>query len=267
MKIKEFVKISGSGNDFIMVDNRGGLKNPSQKHIKEICAKGTGVGSDGLIFLESPQKNGDFRMVYYNRDGREADMCGNGGRAVALYARLIGAVKKNTMLFESRKSIHRAELKKNNLVKIELQKPNSLKRDIVLKTSRGIIGGTYINTGVPHFVIFVNDIEKTDVNTLGREIRFHKKFGKQGTNVDFIESKKNKILMRTYERGVESETLACGTGAAASAIVYNLLKGKKSPIKIQTRSKEVLTVYFNENLNDIFLEGKVTIVYEGMLLI
>lgn len=267
MKIKEFTKISGSGNDFIMVDNRGGFRRPPRKYIEKICARGTGVGADGLILLEKSAKGCDFKMVYFNSDGREADMCGNGGRSAVLFAKLIGAVKKSKVLFESRKAIHSGEIKKNDTVKIELQKPHSLMANVSLDTSEGKVTGTFINTGVPHFVVMTNDIENANVFSLGREMRNHKKFYPKGTNVDFIEMKKNLLYIRTYERGVENETLACGTGAVASAIAFHILSEKKSPIKLLTRSKEILTVDFDGSLCRVYLEGRVTVVYRGALLL
>ncbi|MGE3062282.1 MAG: diaminopimelate epimerase [bacterium] len=267
MKIKEFYKISGSGNDFIMVDNRGGLKRPPRMYIEMICRRGTGVGADGLILLEESKKNLDFKMVYFNSDGREADMCGNGGRSIVLFAKLIGAVKKNTVTFESRKAFHKAVIKKNNVVKLQLQRPHSLKKNMKVRTKKGIIEGSFINTGVPHFVVFVKDIENTDVFNLGRELRHSDEFSPEGANIDFVSKKGDLLYIRTYERGVENETLACGTGSVASALIYGMLFGRKESVKLKTRSKEILKVYYDNNYSNVFLEGKVTPVFKGCLCI
>ncbi|MDD3804182.1 MAG: diaminopimelate epimerase [bacterium] len=265
MKISSFFKISGSGNDFIMIDNRGGQKRPPREYIEKICARGTGIGADVLIMLEKSDKQLDFKMVYFNSDGREADMCGNGGRSIVLFAKLIGAVKTNKVLFESKKAVHRAEIKKGNIVKIELQKPHSLKTNVSVSTKGGIVKGGFINTGVPHFVTVVKDIEKTDVVGLGREIRHSESFSKEGANVNFVQFKNNLLHIRTYERGVESETLACGTGSVASAIIFSISKNQQQPIKLLTRSKEILTVYLDRDFANVWLEGKVTLVFKGTL--
>lgn len=265
MKIKEFYKISGSGNDFIMIDGRGGFKKPPRKYIEKLCARGTGVGADGLILLKDSKRGLDFKMVYYNSDGREADMCGNGGRSIVLFAHLLKVAKRSRVVFESRRAVHEAEIKGKDTVKLEMQTPHSLRHKIILSTSCGKFEGSFINTGVPHFVISAENIENIDVFSIGREIRNSKMFGREGANVDFIQYKNGKIHIRTYERGVENETLACGTGAVASAVIYRMEHRKGSPVSLITRSKELLKVYFSKETDKVYLEGRVTLVYKGIL--
>lgn len=263
MKINFFMKISGSGNDFIVVDNRDGQKRPSPSYIKKLCAPKIGIGADGLILLENCDKDCDFKMVYFNNDGKEAEMCGNGGRSIVLFAYLMKIVKKRKILFCSKNGRHQAEIKKGNVVKLQLSSPHSLKENINVKTGYGIFKGSFINTGVPHFVIEVDDIENLDVKNIGREIRFLKVFKNEGTNVNFVKREKNFIKIRTYERGVEDETLSCGTGSVASAIIISLKYKVPSPVKILAKSGEFLTIYFDENYSKVFLEGKVTPLFFG----
>ncbi|MEO0234069.1 MAG: diaminopimelate epimerase [candidate division WOR-3 bacterium] len=263
MKVDFFMKVSGSGNDFIIVDNRDGQKRPSPFYIKKLCSPKTGIGADGLILLEKGIKNCDFKMVYFNNDGKEAEMCGNGGRSIVLFAYLMRIIKKRKVLFCSKNGVHQAQIKKGNIVKLELSPPHSLKQNIKVETRYGIFTGSFINTGVPHFVIEVDDIESIDVRNIGREIRFSKVFKKEGTNVNFVKREKKFIKIRTYERGVEDETLSCGTGSVASAIIMSLRYNISSPVKILARSGEFLTIYFDENYSKVFLEGKVTPIFIG----
>lgn len=264
MKIDFFMKVSGSGNDFIIIDNRDGLKRPSPSNIKKICKEKTGIGADGLILLEKGEKGCDFRMVYFNNDGKEAEMCGNGGRSVVLFAYLMKIVKKRDVILCSKKGKHRAQIKDGNVVKLQLSTPHSLKENLKIKTDGRTFIGSFINTGVPHFVIELDDIESIDVKNIGRKIRFLKVFGKDGTNVNFVKRiKKGVIKIRTYERGVEDETLSCGTGSVASAVIISKKYSIPSPLKVVARSGEILKVYFDENYSEVFLEGKVTPVFLG----
>jgi len=264
MKVDFFMKVSGSGNDFIIVDNRDGLKSPSPSYIKKICKEKTGIGADGLILLEKCEKGCDFRMVYFNNDGKEAQMCGNGGRSIVLFAYLMKIVNKKHVIFCSKKGKHTAQIKQGNVVKLQLSPPHSLRENLKVKTEYGTFTGSFINTGVPHFVIEVDDLESVDVKNVGRNIRFSKVFGKEGTNVNFVKMvKKGIIKIRTYERGVEDETLSCGTGSVASAVIISKKYCIPSPLKVIARSGEILKVYFDENHSEVFLEGKVTPVYFG----
>jgi len=194
-------------------------------------------------------------MRIFNPDGSDAKMCGNGARCSVLY---IG--RRNTEL-ETKAGIIQSQLKGNS-VKIKLTEPKDLKLNLPIKVNNRTLQVNFINTGVPHTVIFVADLDKIDVINLGRQIRFHKRFAPQGTNVDFVEALSNKsIKIRTYERGVEDETLACGTGVVASALITNYQK-----INVHTKSGEILKVYFDkigDKFRNVWLEGEAKIVYKG----
>jgi diaminopimelate epimerase len=201
-------------------------------------------------------------MHIFNADGSEAQMCGNGARCVALW------LKSKFLKIETKAGIIASQVDKDN-VKIKLTDPRDLKLDIPLKLNNRVLLVNFIDTGVPHTVIFVDTLDKIDVFNLGRQIRDHQKFAPQGTNVDFVEVlAKNSIKMRTYERGVEDETLACGTGAVASALVTSIRCGLQDMgrFNVHTKGGEVLKVYFkriNNKFSEVWLEGKAKIVYKG----
>ncbi len=244
-----------SGNDFVVIERS---QNPAINNprilARSICDRKFGVGADGLLLLEK-SKIADVRMRIFNPDGSEAEMCGNGARCSVLY---VG--RRNTKL-ETKAGIIQSQLKGNS-VKIKLTEPKDLKLNLPIKVNNRTLQVNFINTGVPHTVIFVADLDKIDVINLGRQIRFHKRFAPQGTNVDFVEALSNKsIKIRTYERGVEDETLACGTGIVASALITNYQK-----INVHTKSGEILKVYFDkigDKFRNVWLEGKAKIVYKG----
>lgn len=263
-----FVKMSGSGNDFIMVDNRGGRLDIELRTLAErICRRRISVGADGLILVE-PSVVADFRMRIFNADGSEAEMCGNGGRCVARFAEMLGIAGRD-MAFETLAGIIRAQVN-GSRIKLQTSQP----RDIRLHQSIEADGDTCkihsINTGVPHAVLLCEDLEAIPVRTLGRTIRFHPAFQPAGTNVDFVTVLDGHTLaIRTYERGVEDETLACGTGTIASALVCAGLELVSSPVQVKVRSGEMLTVSFSGNAPDyqeVFFEGEVRLVYQGELM-
>ncbi len=260
MKFK-FAKYSGSGNDFIIIDNRDSAVKLSRSQISAMCARRTGIGADGLLLLNKCRAY-DFEMKYYNSDGGEADMCGNGGRSIALFAYNEGIVKKKNMVFKSRKGVHKASIKGKDIVKLQIETPHSSKH-LSIEALSEKLEGHFINTGVPHFVVFSRDIERIDVKELGRAVRNNKVFAPEGTNANFITIKDGIVHIRTYERGVEDETLACGTGSVAAGITAAMEAGLESPVKIKARSGELLTIYFDKDFQDVYLEGKVTPVYKG----
>jgi len=265
MKIP-FMKISGSGNDFILIDHRKPFlkEDRLRDFIRKACRRRMSVGADGLILIERTKK-ADFKWRYFNADGGEAEMCGNGGRCAARFAFFKG-IAGSSLKFETSVGILSAEV--NGMrVKLELPKPFGLKIDAMVPIEGKEYTLSSINTGVPHAVLFVEDLEGLDVVRIGRAIRYHSHFSPNGTNADFIRSGKgSQLSIRTYERGVEDETLACGTGAVASALVAAFKGLVKSPVSIQTRGGEVLTVYFEiegGDVKEVFLEGDVHIIYEA----
>ncbi|GAB6066671.1 diaminopimelate epimerase [Aquifex pyrophilus] len=270
----EFWKLQGSGNDFVVIDDRDNkvedfLKKrglSKEEFVKRVCAFHTGVGADGLILIKNPDNpENDFKWEFFNSDGSVAEMCGNGSRCAVRFAYERGIAGKNVK-FETLAGVIKAEVLDKKVVKVQLTPPTKLEEK-TLKIKEGEIRGFFINTGVPHFVVPVENLERVNVIKLGRELRFHEEFQPKGTNVNFIQPvSEDTIKIRTYERGVESETLACGTGATASAIV-SYLNGlvKKKPVRVITRSREELIIDFSEDLKEVYLTGSVYKTFEGVL--
>ncbi len=263
-----FSKISGSGNDFIIIDNRQKVvkKADLTSFIASICRRRMSVGSDGFILVED-SANADFKWHFYNSDGSRAEMCGNGARCVSRFA-FVEGIAGHEMTFESDAGIVSAAIT-DEKVKIGLPDPGQLQMDETIKTTHGQISFCSINTGVPHAVITVADLERIDVVKLGKEIRNHPHFAPAGTNVNFISPVvEARIAFRTYERGVEDETLACGTGAVASALIMAKKFGKASPVTVEPISGYDLTIYFDHDdgfFSKVFLEGDARIIYKGEL--
>jgi len=255
-----FTKAVASGNDFVVIESGHKSEVRSQKSLaRKICDRKYGVGADGLLILEK-SKIADVKMRIFNSDGSEAEMCGNGARCAALYT------GGNTARLETKAGIIQARLNADN-VRIKLTDPLNIKLDIPIKVNKRNLKVNFIDTGVPHAVIFVEGIKEVGVNEIGRVIRNHHKFVPRGTNVDFVEVLgRNLIEIRTYERGVEDETLACGTGTVASAIIFALKADIADKINVRTKSREILKVYFeriNDKFADVWLEGKARIICKG----
>ena len=269
-KSVSFYKISAAGNDFVMIDNRRKtLTRNIPALARKLCQRKFSVGADGLILLED-SRTADFRMRYFNSDGSAAAMCGNGGRSIARFAYILGAAPKK-MSFETEAGLVKAEILGNN-VRLSLYEPRDVRLDFPLKVEKREFDASFINTGVPHTVIFLNNIEKVDVVSLGRMIRYHREFSPEGANVDFVQKKdEHLIIVRTYERGVEDETLACGTGVTASAIVAGLKKIVKPPVNCITRGGDTLTVDFVINdagdflspVSSVYLIGPAEVSFMG----
>jgi len=260
MRKINFTKMVAAGNDFVVAvePELRGLKLGALA--KAICDRRFGAGADGLLVLGSSKKAG-VRMRIFNSDGSEAEMCGNGARCAALFAK-----SKISSGIETIAGIIEASVKEDS-ARIKLTDPKNIKLDIPIKIGSRVMKVNFLNTGVPHAVIFVQGLDKLNVGLIGRYIRRHPKFAPSGTNVNFIEVLgPNSIAIRTYERGVEDETLACGTGSTASAIVFALKGAKGNPVKLKTGSGEVLKVYFDKSgdkFKNVWLEGKARKVYEG----
>jgi diaminopimelate epimerase len=308
MQKLEFYKMQASGNDFILLDNlKYKIADTRFKTIaKKYCQRKFGVGADGLLVIERSRKY-DFKMRIFNSDGSEAEMCGNGARCVALWASLVNPCRTGLapwvkmIAFETKAGIieskvnlepHTASNKKSLLdgfvtmagktyqhkvkssaeVAIKMINPFNLKLDIPIRIGGRTLKTSFINTGVPHAVVFVQGLGKIDVVSLGSKIRHNKRFAPAGTNVDFVEIiKEGKIAIRTYERGVEEETLACGTGTVASAILSEIrtkgldMKGMRE-VDVDVNSNETLKVYFdidNQKIDNVWFEGKTYLVYKG----
>ena len=264
-----FYKFSGSGNDFIIIDNRNRVVDEINltHFISKLCRRRMSIGADGLILVENPDdpEGIDFKWRYFNADGSVAGMCGNGARCVAHFAFLKG-IAGLSMTFKNEAGIVTAEIK-GNRVKLHMPNPTHIQIDDVIPLITGPLTVSSVDTGVPHVVVFVDPGNDIDVVVKGREIRFHQKYAPAGTNVNFIHlSKDHTVVIRTYERGVEDETLACGTGAIASALITAIKYGIESPITLKTRSGENLEIYFEQKKGqfiNIYLEGDARLVYRG----
>ncbi|MCK5243024.1 diaminopimelate epimerase [bacterium] len=262
-----FAKMSGAGNDFIVIDNRGNtLPDINVQKIQKLCARRLSVGADGLLIL-SAAPDADFRMRYYNADGSEAAMCGNGGRCISRFAVLVGAGKEGQVLtFMALSGKYTAKVH-GEQVKLSIIPPAGYRQDISLALSGGERQVDFIDTGVPHAVFFSDKVETEPVVKLGREVRQHPQFQPQGTNVNFCQVvDQHHLVVRTYERGVEDETLACGTGAAAAALLAAKRGLVQSPVKVKTHSQVELTMEFRlegDGFADIFQQGEARLIYWG----
>ncbi len=265
-----FEKMNGTGNDFILIDNRGGAISLTYQaeFARLVCRRMFSVGADGLILIEEC-KEADFRWQFYNADGSKAEMCGNGSRCAARFAWRHGIAGKK-MTFSTLAGIVAAEVGDDeSIIKVRLPDPFDFRSDLSIDLDEQQLPLFFVNTGVPHAVIFV-DHDEIPVKAWGRKVRYHKLFEPKGTNVNFVQIKKgNTIRVRTYERGVEDETMACGTGNIAASLYSAMQKGLRSPITIETRGGEKNRVYFELKdglaATNIFLEGPTRLVCSGEL--
>ena len=268
MQTIPFYKMSGSGNDFILIDNREEILADISliDFIKNVCRRKMSAGADGMILIET-DSDLDFRWRFYNSDGSRAEMCGNGARCAARYAYLEG-IAGAEMTFGTDAGPIRATVNADR-VKIGMTPPCDYKSTLSLNIDGNDMTMSTINTGVPHAVIRVDDVESVPVVDLGRKIRTHPEFSPAGTNVNFISALDgNRIAIRTYERGVEDETLACGTGSVAGALVHALQTGADAPLDMMTQSGNRLTIYYEiagENCTAVYLEGDARVVYTARL--
>ena len=254
-----FYKYEGTGNDFVMIDNRTEFfPKANVQLIERLCDRRFGIGADGLILLENhPQY--DFKMVYYNSDGNESSMCGNGGRCLVAFAKQMGVIS-DTAKFEAVDGYHFATIDSENNVSLQMKDVDAIKNET---------NYTFLNTGSPHHVELISDLEKLDVKSEGSKIRYSDLYGSAGSNVNFVNQIANDIFaVRTYERGVEDETLSCGTGATAVAIAMHQTgktKNKTIAIKVQGGKLKVNFEENNGNYTKVFLIGPATFVFEGKI--
>lgn len=268
MRHIDFFKMHGSGNHFVLLDNRT-LHVPAAHMAgwaKAVCAPGFGVGADGLILLDqAPAGSGaDTMWHFYNADGSRAEMCGNGSRCAARLAVQLGLAGPEHVLLTDAGPIRAAVDPDSDQVKVQLPPPRDLALDIPLALDGDRITVHFVNTGVPHTVVECGDVAQVDVKKLGRALRFHPHFAPAGTNVNFIQAtERDALSLRTYERGVEDETYACGTGAAASALVANALGLAGTEVAVTTSGGEVLRIFLENGT--VFLQGPAVFVYTGRL--
>jgi diaminopimelate epimerase len=266
--VLNFTKMNGAGNDFVLVDNRELKINLSSDQIRRLCDRNRGIGSDGLILLV-PCESGkaDWAWQFYNSDGSTGEMCGNGARCFARFVqKLTGA--KTQITFETGAGVIKARLSGDRAT-VNLTDPRDLRLNLQVPLSTGTETAHFVNTGVPHAVLFVPDADKAMVRELGPEIRRHSCFGPRGTNVNFVQVLgPNQIRVRTFERGVEGETLACGTGVSASALISARVHGFHSPVKVQVQGGDQLEVSFTrtgDEFADVQLTGPADFVFEGKM--
>jgi diaminopimelate epimerase len=262
-----FTKMNGAGNDFVMIDNRAGDVQLTAAQVTAICDRHRGVGADGILLLEKAANGADFRMRYYNSDGGEAEMCGNGARCFARFAQKV-AHAPGKVSFETPAGIIGARLH-DDLVTLNMSDPADLRLNMPLQVEGEDAVVHYINSGVPHVVVPVSRIDVVHVFTQGAAIRRHKMFAPKGANVNFLEKRgPRSIAIRTYERGVENETLACGTGVVASALVFGATENVDGPIGVLVRGGNELQVGFKragKNFREVTLTGPAEFVFEGTI--
>jgi diaminopimelate epimerase len=261
-----FHKMEASGNDFLVIDNRKGAVKDPKRFALDVCRPHVGVGADGVLLIE-PSKKGDFFMRIVNADGSEAEACGNGYRCVGLYAKNILGLSESIRMDTPAGLIDVHVNAKT--IKAKMTDPKDYREQIKIDLGEKNLTGAFLNTGVPHVVIFAEGLNQTPVTELGRAIRHHELFQPRGVNVNFAEmAGPNALAIRTYERGVEAETLACGTGTVAVALVAALTGRAEGPVQVKTKSGEILTVYFErsgQSIRNVFLEGNARFVFEGRL--
>lgn len=274
MRRTAIVKMSGTGNDFLMVDNRQELLREEELPLlaRAACPRRTSAGADGVILIEKAGRDDcDFRMRIINADGSEAEMCGNGSRCAAVFAVEIGAAGREQVIETLAGTLRATVGEDNRFARVRLSPPSELVAYPALDLGEEKADVWWIDTGVPHAVRFVDDSAAVDIEKAGPLLRRHRSFAPRGANADFVQLLgNNEIAVRTFERGVEGETLACGTGAAACAITAGLIHGYDSPVRVRVASGDILTIHFKKedaaHASEPWLEGAVQKVYIGEFL-
>ncbi len=263
-----FYKMQASGNDFVVIDHRESFITDVNEFAQHVCVRQFGVGADGVLLVEKSD-DADFKMRIINADGSEADMCGNGSRCIALFAHELLKFP-DKMRIETGAGIISAVISEKK-IKVQLTKPIDYKAAFELDVDGNKKELSFINTGVPHVIHFPESLSDFPVNEIGGAIRFHEKFSPLGVNVNFVEvTGPHDISVRTYERGVESETFACGTGSTASALISALQNKVKSPVNVFTTGGEVLKICFElegDDVKEVFMEGEAHISFRGELIV
>ena len=272
-----FQKMNGAGNDFVVIDNRDLKINLTKEQIARLCDRQRGVGADGLLAVEPAEKGADYKFRYYNADGGEAEMCGNGARCFGKFTSQLSTPPAETVSFETIAGTLSAEILGDN-VRIMMSTPTDLELNSGVDIDDLDTPVHNINTGVPHAVVFINDVEdaehfdKLDVVKLGAAIRYNGHYAPAGTNANFVKIlSPQHIAIRTYERGVEGETLACGTGMTACALIHHLLTDAPSPIRVDVAGGDTLEIGFtpgpDQTFTDVTLTGPADFVFTGEITI
>ena len=255
----QFYKYQGTGNDFILIDNRNKTVELSIEQIKQLCDRRFGIGADGLMLLEL-QEGYDFKMVYFNADGNESTMCGNGGRCIAAFAQKLGIINGQAA-FTAIDGAHTAKIEKEDTVRLQMIDVTEINNNE---------DHSIVNTGSPHYIVWVDDVKNKEVVHEGRNIRNQPAFQPKGINVNFAQREEDRIIVRTYERGVEDETLSCGTGVTAVAIASVRNKTGDFSIRIETPGGKLNVSFHKENAKtatDVWLSGIAEFLYEGVIVL
>jgi diaminopimelate epimerase len=262
-----FTKMNGAGNDFVMLDNRDLKLSLTQAQIAQLCDRHRGIGADGLLCVEPATEGGDYKMRYYNADGGEAEMCGNGARCFGRFVNLLHGGQLTQVRFETLAGMISAEFE-GTQVRINMSTPHSLQLSQSLPVAGETLVVHSVNTGVPHAVVFVDDLQTVPVREWGAALRYHDAFKPKGTNANFAKVlSPGCIAIRTYERGVEDETLACGTGMVACALIHHELTGAPSPVSVLVKGGDTLSIGFQESqphqYTQVTLLGPADVVFTG----
>lgn len=284
MKTFNFYKLTGAGNDFILFD----LKDNPNLDItpvfaSNICSRHFGIGADGIILVDDSDRN-DFKISFYNADGSGGVLCGNGARCSIKYASFSKRITGKKTKFDFNGLVYSGEILAEDIIRFEMKDPGEIKKEVNIFAAGHLIKAVYIDTGAPHLVININDVFKniknkdsfyTDINEfptveIGREIRHSRAFAPEGVNANFISVEGQTVQIRTYEKGVEDETLACGTGSAAVAVVAAMNYKVATPVNLITAGGETLTVNFSidgDKISNLTLTGPAKIVFKGEITI
>lgn len=262
----EFTKMNGAGNDFVFIDNRSRCVQLTPEQIARLCHRHRGIGADGFgLLVPCESKKADWAWNFYNADGSSAAMCGNGARCFARFIQKLTGVK-DRVSFETGAGVITASFQ-GERVTVNLTSPKDFRLHEVIPLSTGKTTVHFVNTGVEHAVLFVDDADHAKVQSLGSEIRYHSHYAPRGTNANFVQVQgPDSIRVRTYERGVEAETLACGTGVTACALISAELHGFKSPIQVRVQGGDLLDVSFDKasgQYSNVRLTGPAEFVFEG----